>query len=80
MQVKKQQLEPDMEQWADSKLGYAWRREVRASRSEHSSECVLCCFCVYVCVHAYLIFVCATVCVLVSVYLCIGVCLMSVCV
>ena len=24
MQIKKQQLEPDMEQWADSKLGKEW--------------------------------------------------------
>lgn len=50
-------------------LGYAWRSEARASRSEHSRECVLCCFCVCVCV-----------CVVCVSSMCVSVCCLCVCV
>ena len=41
MQVKKQQLEPDMEQWTDFKLGKEYVKAVYCHPAYLTSECIM---------------------------------------
>ena len=42
MQVKKQQLEPDMEQWTGSKLGKGYAEVVQCQPAYYYMQCTSC--------------------------------------
>ena len=42
MQVKKQQLEPDMEQWTGSKLGKGYAKVVQCQPAYYYMQCASC--------------------------------------